>query len=118
MVTAPLTIAADAVVYVKVSLLLLVPAVTEVGVTLIVPVPSAVTVIDGDEARAVSVPPATDFCRVDHVCEPGVVGAVAPEPPPVLSPYVIVIVPLSASVTPETVTTWPETETVPVLAVV
>src|SRR6266487_3111153 len=55
-------------------------------------------------------------CQVgESVVDPAVApGAV----PPFLLPYVIVMVPAAARVTLETVIVWPETETVPVLAVV
>jgi hypothetical protein len=48
------------------------------------------TVIAGDEARFVSVPPEEDFSCVCHACAAAVPGAVAPAPPPAVDPYVIV----------------------------
>ena len=59
-------------VYVKVSVLLEVPAVAEVGAITAVPLPSAafVTFTEGDEPIAVSVPPEVDFSRTLHVAEP------------------------------------------------
>ena len=44
----------------------------------------------GDDARFVSVPPEVDFAFPCHVAEPAVVEAVAPGPPPLVAPYVIV----------------------------
>jgi hypothetical protein len=72
----------------------------------------------GEAARFVSVPPEVDFSFACHVAEPAVVVAVAPAPPPLVAPYVIVKVEPPARVTLETVIVCPETETVPVLAVV
>ena len=71
----------------------------------------------GDEAMLVSDPFDVDFSWVVHVCAPVVDVAVAPVPPPLVSPYVIVSVPPPASVTEDTVIVWPATESVPVLAV-
>ncbi len=82
------------------------------------PDPSAAyTVMEGDE-MLVKVPLLRDSSCPCHVCAPVVDVAVAPEPPPDLSPYVIVIVAPPASVTPDTVITCAATATVPVLAVV
>src|SRR5437763_383846 len=72
----------------------------------------------GDEARLVSVPPDDDRCCALHVCAPAGVAAVAPGPPPLVAPYVMVNVPAPATVREEMVIVWPETETEPVLAVV
>src|SRR5690349_23904704 len=72
----------------------------------------------GDDARFVSDPPDVDFAFACHVAEPAVVVAVAPGPPPLVDPYVIVNVDPPATVSDETVIVCPETETVPVLAVV
>src|SRR5205085_4569759 len=84
-----------------------------------VPVPSAaLTVMLGDDERFASDPPDVDLSCACHVCAPVVDVAVAPVPPPLVSPYVIVNVLPPESVTLETVIVWPETETVPVLAVV
>ena len=59
-------------VYVNVSVLFEVPATTEVGAITAVPDPSAafVTFTDGDEPRAVNVPPVVDFSRTFHVALP------------------------------------------------
>src|SRR5438309_2350754 len=78
---APLVMPPLAAVYVKTRVLPVEPASAEVGLTDIVPEPSALllTLTEG-EASAVSVPPVVDFCLVDHVCEPVVVVAVAPGP--------------------------------------
>jgi hypothetical protein len=76
------------------------------------------TVIAGDEARFVSVPPAEDFSCACHVCAAAVAGAVAPDPPLAVDPYVMVMVEPPESVRLETVIVWPETETEPALAVV
>jgi len=85
----------------------------------IVPAPSAAyTVMLGDDARFVSVLVLRAFCCACHVWAPVDDVAVAPEPPPLLSPYVIVIVAPPASVTLDTVIVCEATETVPVLAVV
>src|SRR5262249_52658650 len=84
-----------------------------------VPDPSAAkTVTLGDVARLVSVPPDVDFCCAWNVCVPVADPAVAPGPPPLVAPYVIVTVFPAASVSDETVIVWPDTETVPALAVV
>jgi hypothetical protein len=71
----------------------------------------------GEEMFA-SEPPLFDFCCPCHVCAPVDEVAVAPGPPPLVAPYVIVIVAPPASVTLETVIVCDATETVPVLAVV
>ena len=71
----------------------------------------------GEAPRFVSVPPAIDFCCACQVCAPVVEVAVAPEPPPLVSPYVTVNVFPPASVSDETVIVCPETETVPLLEV-
>jgi hypothetical protein len=63
----------------------------------------SLTVMLGDAARLVSVPPADDFSCAVHVCAPAGTGAVAPGPPEAVLPYVIVIVAPPASVTLETV---------------
>jgi len=84
-----------------------------------VPEPSAaLTVIEGEDARFVNEPPATDFSLLCQVWAPVEEVTVAPEPPPLVSPYTIVIVPAPARETLETVIVWPATETVPVLEVV
>src|SRR5437660_10702100 len=70
----------------------------------------------GDEARFVSEPPPVERSFACHVCAPTDEGAVAPEPPPLVSPYVIVAVAPPASVSPETVTVRPATATLPALA--
>jgi hypothetical protein len=75
-------------------------------------------VIAGDEARFVSVPPDEDFSWACHVWAAAVAGAVAPEPPPAVEPYVIVNVEPPDNVRLETVTVCPETEREPALAVV
>jgi len=72
----------------------------------------------GDDPRFASDPPEVDFSCACQVCAPVVDVTVAPGPPPLVSPYVIVSVPPAARVTLETVIVWLETETVPVLAVV
>ena len=66
----------------------------------------------------VSEPPELDFSCVVQVCAPVVDVAVAPGPPLAVEPYVMVTVEAAASVSDETVIVWPETETVPELAVV
>src|SRR5947209_7540851 len=68
------------------------------------------TEIDGEEASAVYAPPPVERCWPLHVCEPVVDVAVPLE-------YVIVTVAPAASVSESTVAVWPETETVPELAV-
>src|SRR5216684_787661 len=72
----------------------------------------------GEEARLVSEPADVDFSWACQVCTPVEAVAVAPGPPLPVSPYVIVAVLPAASVSEETVIVCPETETVPVLAVV
>ena len=76
------------------------------------------TVMLGDDARFVSVPPELDFSCACQVCAPAGTGAVAPGPPLPVSPYVIVKVDPPVSVTDETVIVWLETERLPALAVV
>jgi hypothetical protein len=118
-VTLPFEIPPAAAVYVNVIVrpvwlaeTLLVPVVS-------VPLPSgALTVMLGDVTRFVSVLPESDFSFACHVCAPVDDVAVAPEPPPLVSPYVIVTVFPPTSVRLETVIVCPETETVPALAVV
>ena len=84
-----------------------------------VPLPSAaLTVMLGDEPRFVSDPADVDFSCACHVCAPVLDVAVAAAPPPLVSPYVIVVVAPPPSVREESVIVWPETETVPELAVV
>ena len=84
-----------------------------------VPVPSAAfTVMLGEDARFVSDPAEVDFSCACQVCAPVLDVAVAPVPPPLVSPYVIVIVEPAATVTFDTVIVWLDTVTVPVLAVV
>ena len=86
-----------------------------------VPEPSAaLTVTEGEEPRFVSelVEFEVDFSCACQVAAPVDEVAVAPEPPLLLSPYVIVIVDPPARVTPETVIVWDETLTDPVLEVV
>ncbi len=78
----------------------------------------SLTVIAGEDARFVSVPPDEDFCCACHVCAAAVTGAVAPGPPPAVEPYVIVKVAPPASVRLETVMAWLDIETLPELAVV
>src|SRR5882762_10092278 len=71
----------------------------------------------GDEPRLVSEPPDVDFACACQVCAPVEEVAVAPGPPPAVEPYVIVKVFPAASVTDATVMVWPETVSVPELAV-
>ena len=72
----------------------------------------------GDDPRFVRLPPDVDLCCACHVCAPLVDVAVAPGPPLAVDPYVIVNVFPPPIVTPDTVIVCPDTETVPVLAVV
>src|SRR5919199_4551357 len=72
----------------------------------------------GDDPRFVRLPPDVDFCCACHVCAPVVDVAVAPGPPLAVDPYVIVNVLPAASVKLETVIVCPDTDTLPVLAVV
>jgi hypothetical protein len=89
---------------VNVSVFPVEPDSLEVGATAIVPDPSAEsTLIDGDAARFVNVPPLVDFSCACQVAGPAVVVAVAPAPPEAFDPYVIVNVEPPARVTPETV---------------
>ena len=64
------------------------PAVTLDVAVVRVPDPSAesTTVMDGDAARLVSVPPLVDFSWACQVCAPRVGVAVAPGPPEALLP--------------------------------
>jgi len=85
----------------------------------IVPEPSpAYTVMLGCDAMSVAVPAEVDFSWVVQVCAPVLDVAVAPGPPLAVDPYVIVTVEAAASVSDETVIVWPDTDTVPLLAVV
>jgi hypothetical protein len=61
------------------------------------------TVMLGDEARFVRMPPELDFSCVCQVCAPAGTGALAPGPPPAVEPYVIVNVEPPPSVSEETV---------------
>jgi hypothetical protein len=77
-------------VYVSVSVVV-VAAVTDVGVMFALPDPSAelFTLTDGEPAvRSVRVPPELAFCCTVHVAAPAFAaeGAVAPGPPPEVSP--------------------------------
>jgi hypothetical protein len=67
------------------------------------PFAELVTVIDGELATLVSVPPLVDFSCACHVCAPVVAAAVAPEPPDEVLPYTIVSVAPPANVKPDTV---------------
>ena len=62
-------------------------------------------------------PPEFDRCLVVHVCAPAVGGAIPPKPPPLVSPYLMVIVSPPFSVIPETVIVRLEAESDPVEAV-
>ena len=64
------------------------PASTDEVAVVSVPDPSAelVTVMDGEDARLVRVPPGVDFSWACQVCAPVVAVAVAPGPPEVLLP--------------------------------
>ena len=84
----------------------------------IVPDPSAAyTVMLGDDEMFVSEPADVDFSCVVHVCEPVLDVAVAPGPPLLVSPYVIVNVLPAAMVSDDTVIVPPATESVPALDV-
>jgi hypothetical protein len=104
-VTAPLFMPPVAAVYVKVIVFPVEVAKTDDVGVVNVPEPSAelVTVIDGDDARLVRVPPLLAFSCACQVCGPVVDVAVAPDPPDVVLPYTIVSVPPLDSVTPDTV---------------
>src|SRR5579862_9089924 len=68
------------------------------------------TVMLGDEPRAVREPPLVVLSRADQVCAPTAVGgAVAPDPLLPMSPYVMVMVALPARLTLDTVITCPDT---------
>jgi hypothetical protein len=74
-------------VYVKVIVFPVDALFTEAVGVVSVPDPSAeATVMLGDEARFVSVPPEVDFSCPCHVCAPLEDVAVAPGPPPDVSP--------------------------------
>src|ERR671935_255178 len=118
-VSEPLEMPPVAAVYVKVIVRPVCDAETLLIEADIVPEPSAAaTVMLGCEAMSVSEPPEVDFSCVVHVCAPVEEVAVAPEPPLAVDPYVIVKVEPPASVSEETVIVCPETERVPLLAVV
>src|ERR671935_259034 len=118
-VSEPLEMPPVAAVYVKVIVRPVCDAETLLTELDIVPEPSAAaTVMLGCEAMSVSDPPEVDFSCVVHVCAPVEELAVAPGPPLAVDPYVIVKVEPPARVTLSTVIVWPETETLPVLAVV
>src|SRR5207245_296161 len=86
-VTVPLFRPPVAAVYVNVMVFPLELAETLVVGVVRVPLPSAAsTVMDGDDARFVSVPPEIDLSCACHVCAPGVDVAIAPGPPNDLSP--------------------------------
>src|ERR671935_1727894 len=102
-----------AAVYVNVNVRPVWLADTVVGDTVIVPLPSAAyTVMLGDDEILASEPFAVDFSWTCQVCAPVEEVAVAPEPPPLVSPYVIEKVEPAPTVSEETVIVWPETETV------
>jgi hypothetical protein len=86
-VTAPFEMPPPAAVYVNVIVLPVEATGTEDVDDVSVPAPSAAyTVIDGDDARFVSEPPAVDFSCACQVCAPVAEVAVAPGPPPEVSP--------------------------------
>ena len=72
----------------------------------------------GEEPRLASEPPAVDLACACQVWAPVDEVAVAPAPPPLVSPYVIVAVLPDASVRDETVIVCEATESVPELEVV
>ena len=103
-VTLPFAIPPVAAVYVNVSVLPVDDAVTFVAGNVSVPEPSAAyTLMLGEDARFVSEPPEVDFAFACHVADPAVVEAVAPGPPPLVAPYVIVKVDPPATVSDDTV---------------
>ena len=90
----------------------------DVGVVSVPEPSAALTVTLGEDERVVNEPPATDFSLLCQVWAPVEEVTVAPEPPPLVSPYVIVAVAPPASVRLETVIVWLAAETAPVLEVV
>jgi hypothetical protein len=119
MVTEPFESPPAAAVYVNATVFPPEPFATLLVPVVSVPDPSpALTVMLGELARFVSDPADVDFSCACQVCAPVEDVAVAPEPPPLVSPYVIVSVEPPARVTFETVIVWPATPTVPVLDVV
>jgi hypothetical protein len=105
-------------VYVKVTVRPVCAAETTLIEAPIVPAPSAAyTVMLGEEAMPVSEPADVDFSCVVQVCAPVVDVAVAPGPPLLVSPYVIVKVDAAASVSEDTVIVLPATLSVPALEV-
>src|SRR5437764_856322 len=103
-----------AAVYVKTSVLPVEPWATDVVGVPLVPAPFAEsTAIDGCAASTVSGPVPFDFSFTVHVWLPVATEAVAPGPPPLLTPYVITTFWPPERVNPETVIVWPETATVP-----
>jgi hypothetical protein len=103
---------------VNVIVLAVEPFPTAVVAVVSVPEPSAAeTLIEGLDARFVSVPATVDCACACHVAAPPVVEAVAvsaaTQEPPVVAPYVIVTVTPTASVSPDTVIVRPWTLVVP-----
>ena len=90
-VTAPSFRPPVAAVYVKVIVFPVDPAETLVVGVVRVPVPfAALTVMLGEELRLVRVPPDVDLSWACHVCGPVLDVAVAPDPPPEVTPYEMV----------------------------
>ena len=86
-VTEPLESPPVAAVYVKVIVFPVEPFATFAVPLVSVPVPSAaLTVMLGEEPRFVSEPAEMDFSFACHVCAPVLAVAVAPGPPPLVSP--------------------------------
>jgi hypothetical protein len=117
-VTLPFEIPPVAAVYVKVIVRPVWLAETLLVPLVIVPEPSpAFTVMLGCDAMSVSEPAFVDFSCVVQFCAPVVDVAVAPGPPPLVSPYVMVNVLPAASVSEATVIVLPATLSVPALEV-
>ena len=106
-VTVPLLMFPAATVYMSVSVSPACEPETAERLDVIVPVPSAAyTVIDGEAPMFVNVPRLEERSLIVQVAAPVVDVAVAPGPPPLVSPYVRTSVCADpwSSVTPETVT--------------
>ena len=69
------------------------------------------TSTEGEDASAVRVPTALERSLPGHVYTAPLAGAVAPGPPPAFDPYGIVTMDPPESVSPETATIRPDTDT-------
>src|SRR6266571_2289774 len=96
------------------SVLPLLPWLTELGEGLIVPEPSGEsTVTEGEEASGCRLPLPVIMLLAGQLCAPAVVGAVAPGPPLRFTPYTICTELPAALFRPETVMVRSATARVP-----